>query len=144
MIQNVANRDRDGRCRVHLLAGPFLPSSLGMKQCFHSAPIVVQLSKLQLVGKNPRNPSPHPEPLRRASNEHVRLSWIISTILRGSRTTGLSAMFAGFGVAVSLEPKTLVPVNWVVQSDPKMEDSPKFEMDMKQVALTGPELFVFF
>lgn len=53
-------------------------------------------------------------------------------------------MFAGFGVAVSLEPKTLVPVNWVVQSDPKMEDSPKFEMDMKQVALTGPELFVFF
>ena len=50
-------------------------------------------------------------------------------------------MFAGFGVAVSLEPKTLVPVNWVVQSDPKMEDSPKLEMDMKQVALTGPELF---
>ena len=53
-------------------------------------------------------------------------------------------MFAGFGVAVSLEPKTLVPVNWVVQSDPKMEDSPKFKMDMKQVALTGPELFVCF
>ena len=53
-------------------------------------------------------------------------------------------MFAGFGVAVSLEPKTLVPVNWVVQSNPKMEDSPKFEMDMKQVALTGPELFGFF